>query len=299
MTTVCLTMIVKNEAHVLARCIATVRHLVDYWIIVDTGSTDETEAVARAALEGVPGEFHRAEWEGFGKARTRSLELAAGKADYAFVVDADELWSGSLDKGALTADCYSLWVIHPDMRWLTTRLFRLAKGWRYEGVVHEHPVTDGEWTGLALDTLTVTSPSDGARSQDPEKYRKDAVAIGEALVADPTNTRLVFYLAQSWRDYGDDERAARHYLQRAAMGPGPNWEEVYVSYLEAGRALLRQRKLDEGKAALLKAHETYPGRREAMAELCRVFAVLAATSPTVGALFVENHPVPGLEEEAA
>ena len=41
--TLCLNMIVKNEAHVIARCLASVRPIIDYWVIVDTGSTDGTQ----------------------------------------------------------------------------------------------------------------------------------------------------------------------------------------------------------------------------------------------------------------
>ncbi|MCJ2050481.1 glycosyltransferase, partial [Methylobacterium sp. J-070] len=48
-------MIVKNEAHVIRRCLESVRPIIDHWVIVDTGSTDGTEEVIRAALADVPG----------------------------------------------------------------------------------------------------------------------------------------------------------------------------------------------------------------------------------------------------
>jgi len=41
--TICLTMIVKNEAQVIRRCIDSVRRFISYWVIVDTGSTDGTQ----------------------------------------------------------------------------------------------------------------------------------------------------------------------------------------------------------------------------------------------------------------
>ena len=46
MATISLCMIVKNEEAVLARCLDSVRDLVDEIIIVDTGSTDRTKAIA-------------------------------------------------------------------------------------------------------------------------------------------------------------------------------------------------------------------------------------------------------------
>ncbi len=55
--TVCLSMIVKNEATVIRRCMESVRPIIDYWIIVDTGSTDGTQDVIREHLKDLPGEL--------------------------------------------------------------------------------------------------------------------------------------------------------------------------------------------------------------------------------------------------
>ena len=41
-TRICLNMIVKNEAHVIRRCLDSVRPHITHWVIVDTGSTDRT-----------------------------------------------------------------------------------------------------------------------------------------------------------------------------------------------------------------------------------------------------------------
>ena len=46
MVTISLCMIVKNEEEVLARCLDSVRSLVDEIVIVDTGSTDRTREIA-------------------------------------------------------------------------------------------------------------------------------------------------------------------------------------------------------------------------------------------------------------
>ena len=51
-TTLCLCMIVKNEAPVIRRCLDSVRSLIDYWVIVDTGSTDGTQDIVCNVLGG-------------------------------------------------------------------------------------------------------------------------------------------------------------------------------------------------------------------------------------------------------
>ncbi len=43
MPKLCLSMIVKNETHIIKECLDSIHKYVDYWVIVDTGSTDGTQ----------------------------------------------------------------------------------------------------------------------------------------------------------------------------------------------------------------------------------------------------------------
>ena len=72
--TICLNMIVRNEAAVIGRCLASVLPVIDYWVICDTGSTDGTPAVIADALASVPGEIHHHVWVNFGVNRAVRLE---------------------------------------------------------------------------------------------------------------------------------------------------------------------------------------------------------------------------------
>ena len=40
---VCLTMIVRNEAHIVGEVLDATAPYIDYWVVVDTGSTDGTQ----------------------------------------------------------------------------------------------------------------------------------------------------------------------------------------------------------------------------------------------------------------
>ena len=80
MATLCLCMIVRNESHVIRRALESVRGIIDYWVICDTGSSDSTPIEILAALAGIPGELHGAAWVNFGHNRTDVLRLARGKA---------------------------------------------------------------------------------------------------------------------------------------------------------------------------------------------------------------------------
>jgi tetratricopeptide (TPR) repeat protein len=79
-------MIVKNEAANLARCLSSVCDLVDQLVVLDTGSTDETVAIA----ESFQAEVHHFAWNNdFSGARNQALQYVKG--DWVLVLDADEV----------------------------------------------------------------------------------------------------------------------------------------------------------------------------------------------------------------
>lgn len=80
-----LCMIVRNEERYLARCLASVKPLVDEMIIVDTGSDDRTVSIATV----FGAEIHRFTWNGsFADARNHALAMARGA--WILTMDADE-----------------------------------------------------------------------------------------------------------------------------------------------------------------------------------------------------------------
>ncbi|HEX3250433.1 MAG TPA: glycosyltransferase, partial [Pyrinomonadaceae bacterium] len=89
--TICLNMIVRNEAAVIERCLNSVKGFIDHWVIVDTGSTDGTQQLIRQCMRNLPGELIERPWIDFAHNRSEALEFARGKSDYVFVIDADEL----------------------------------------------------------------------------------------------------------------------------------------------------------------------------------------------------------------
>ena len=76
MPTICLNMIIKNEAPVIRRCLDSVKPFIDSWVIVDTGSSDDTQQIVRDTMAGLPGELHERPWKNFGHNRNEALELA-------------------------------------------------------------------------------------------------------------------------------------------------------------------------------------------------------------------------------
>jgi len=61
--TLTLCMIVKNESHIILECLNSVYKYIDYWVICDTGSTDNTKEIITNFFKekGIPGEIHAIE----------------------------------------------------------------------------------------------------------------------------------------------------------------------------------------------------------------------------------------------
>jgi len=268
---VCLCMIVKNEAAVIARCLASVRPLIDTWVIVDTGSTDGTQGLAAAVLADLPGAVVERPWVDFATNRSEALALARDRADYTLVIDADDVLeiAPGFALPPLTADAYDLEIRLGTVCYQRPQIFSNRLPWRYRGVLHEFAEAAGAGPRETLPSVTMICGQDGARRHDPATYARDAAVLFEAVQTETDPflvSRYTFYLAQSWRDAGELQKAFVTYLARTEGG---FWdEEIYVSWLNAGRILQR---LGAPTAYIEKMFESAmavcPHRAEAIHEL--------------------------------
>lgn len=273
MTTICLNMIVRDEAHVIERCLRSVRPYIDSWVIVDTGSTDRTTTLIRENFSDLPGELFSRPWRDFASNRTEAIALAAARADYLMVIDADEILEA--DDGfqlpALAADCYSLRHVIDGSTYsfFLPQIFRSNLPWRFEGVVHEALTCDTPHSSDQLIGLSTRGFFDSARNKDPQaKYRADAALLESVVSSEPDNKRAVFYLAQSYRDAGEAAKSLRAYQQRSEMG---GWEEeVWYALFQIAVILERlgAERADVADAYLV-AWERRPQRAESLCELAR------------------------------
>lgn len=234
--TICLNMIVKDETKVIRRCLASVKPIIDYWVIVDTGSTDGTQEMIKEFMKDVPGELHERPWINFGHNRNEALQHAKGKADYILIIDADEVLSyePNFSLPRLDKDFYYIITDFSGTNYGRVQLVKDSLNWKWTGVLHE---TIGSTQATTSDTLPGVSNvvrTDGARSQDPRKFHKDAAILEAALKEDPNNSRYQFYLAQSYRDANEPELALKNYEKYIANGGG--WDqEIFWAKLQIGK----------------------------------------------------------------
>ncbi|WP_421760919.1 glycosyltransferase [Devosia sp.] len=283
--TIGLSMIVKNEAPVIERCLERVAPLVDYVLIADTGSSDDTVDRIEAFLlrHNIPGHVVQHAWANFAHNRTLALNeiQARPEIDYVFTIDADELLEIDTDldlsafKAGLSADLYEIEMGNGSLSYGRWALYSNRLPFSYKSVLHEYlDAPPGAVRGGRLAGMRVRYTYDGARSRNPDKFKDDARALEAALVSetDPMLVaRYTFYLGQSYRDAGLRQPAYEAYLRRAEMG---HWvEERYVSLVNAGSlAGALGKPLMEQVGLFLQAYDLVPGRAEALhgaARACR------------------------------
>lgn len=137
--------IVKNEAENLPRSVRSLQGCFDELIVADTGSTDNTPAVAKD----LGAKVYHYEWQG-DFAAARNFALSKAKGDWILFFDADEYFAGGrsireyltkLEEREPQAEAVVISLSNidelnlPPMK--VIRMFRNRSDIRYTGVVHE------------------------------------------------------------------------------------------------------------------------------------------------------------------
>lgn len=128
-------LIVKNEAENLAECLATL-DWVDEIVVLDSGSTDNTQEIAQAAKANF---YVNATWPGFGK--QRQLAQSYVKSDWILWVDADERVTPELRssiKKVLANPADTTVYAIPRLSWVFGRYIRHC-GWYPDRVLRLYP----------------------------------------------------------------------------------------------------------------------------------------------------------------
>lgn len=177
--------ITRNEADNIQACLDSVR-FANEWIIVDSGSTDGTVEIARAAGATV---IRTEDWPGFGPQKNRALDAAQG--EWVLSLDADERITDELREEILAViaqprhDAYAL----PRLSSFCGRFIRHS-GWYPDYIVRLFRRGTARFTGDLVHERIVTQQGSVGR----------------------LNAHIVHY------SYLDDETALRKLNQYSTLG---------------------------------------------------------------------------------
>ena len=261
-------MIVKNEALNIKATLESVKSIIDYWIICDTGSTDDTEIIAKEVLKNIPGEYVHRQWINFGYNRSEVAMLTKNKADYSIMLDADFLVRlNGFNKKDLIDDQYDIIIKWVGTSFYNPLLFSNRLAWKSVGCVHEYWYAEGVKTRSKLTTLYFDHERHGPARP---KGLYDLTLLEQGIKDEPNNARYHFYLANTLRDVGKYEEAIEMFNKRVEM---KGWdEEVFYSKYQIGLCFELLGEIEAAKVSYLSAWEYRPSRAEPLwrlAALCR------------------------------
>jgi len=276
-----LCMIVKNEAHIIHESLTCTLPLISTFCIVDTGSTDNTIQKIKDfySEKGIEGEVHERPWKNFGYNRTEALRLCDGKMDYCLIIDADDLMDFPNHTPQVLTDilktqkpnsCQIL-IKQDGIEYWRAQIFKCNDDWKYVGVLHEYPTNakqDNVSIKLSKDVFMVSRRL-GGRALAGDKSKRDIEVLEQGLKDEPDNERYMFYLAQSYRDGGETQKAMKMYKKRFKIG---RWqEEAWFAGYQVGLCYKILKNIPKFEYWMQRAHEYRPWRGEPIYHLTEYF----------------------------
>ena len=257
--------IAKNEEQFVRSWAASAAEA-DVRILVDTGSTDRTVALAREAGVQVTTKIFQP-WR-FDIARNHALDLVPHDVDLCISLDLDEVlvpgWRTELER-SLTAEATRYRYLYtwswshtgaPGLQYAGDKIHRRhGYTWRYP--VHEVLVPVGidevqQWTELQIH-----------HHRDQDKSRDQYLDLLELAVAeDPDNDRNAHYLAREYMYRQRYAAAAREFKRHLAL-PSATWDAERSQSMR----YLATCEPDNAEQWLLQAAATTPDRREPWVDL--------------------------------
>lgn len=297
----CLNMIVKNESARIERALASAAPYIDSFVIVDTGSTDDTKEKIIAFFKkyneehGKPksiiGEIRDEEFINWSQARNAALGWARRLAvvyqpNYLLLCDADmELVVHDKDAfyAAMTGEVHEMRQEAGSLHYSNVRLVKASNTGLYKGATHEY-YDSTPTSEIGTDVAFFKDHADG--SNRPEKFKRDIRLLKADMKRDPNNPRSMFYLAQSYRDAGMPEQAIKWFKRRVEAG---GWdEEVWNAQLNLAHCY---KGIDDDKfvANILKAYHMRPSRAESMYDLAHYYRHKGMQAPALAAAEAVAH----------
>lgn len=209
-----LVMIVKNSGDILRKCLKTNKKYIDYWTIVDTGSTDNTPDIIREELNDIPGELHFSEFTNFADSRNKSIDLAKKHCKYIIVLDDSYeiakglelrtyLENSNKDSIYLKIGYFETFL---SQSYYSNRIIKSNSGIRYKYRVHESFNVPKNKKSYYIDekqSYLIDNSNDEHRGRTFTRFKRDISMLLLDHQDDPKDPRPVYYIARTYFNMTD------------------------------------------------------------------------------------------------
>ena len=158
-----------------------------------------------------------------------------------------------------------------NFKYRNIRLIKNTDKIQYIGDTHEYlniPVNLKSKT-IEINDFFIDDIGDGSNKSD--KFDRDIRILENNIIVEPDNVRSYFYLANSYFDIGEYEKAIENYKIRIEKG---GWfEEVSYSTYKIGICYLALKKYEKAVHKFMKAYQINPGRAESLYQIIRHYRI--------------------------
>ena len=270
-----LVMIVRNSGDILRNCLRENKKYIDYWTIVDTGSTDKTKEIIKEELNDVRGRLYEEKFIDFSQARNRSLELSSKTCKYIIILDDSYmLYGGKKLRDILLKSkkqcCYSIkignYVNNNYLRndYTSIRIIKSTKNLRYKYRVHEHidvkknevcEIMDKEIFINDIDTME-------HKNRSVNRYNRDIELLENDLKDNPKDARVIYYLGKTNYNLEKYEESLKYYKKLNEIRNidneylfSYNYDTICANYMIDG-------SVDKMEISLLNIMNKFKNRKE-------------------------------------
>ncbi len=276
-------MIKNEEPNIQATLKPLIESGIESFFIFDTGSTDRTIEITQSYLSTfahLQTYIIQEPFIDFGSSRNRALDLVEEKfPDATFMLMVDAEWYLESTNQLIpfciaeqhTIFCaYNIRLIGKDIEFPVARLIRCKTNTRFVGAVHEY--LQAAFIGTTPTHIFFNwSPSNYGIEKSKKRWQRDREILEKEYRDKPTDSRTVFYLAQTYYCLEEWEKAAALYKKRTELN---GWDqEVFMSWYYYGMSLERITKQEsqslwqEKLNAYLTAYSIIPERIEPLLKI--------------------------------
>ena len=281
---ICVCIMVKNESDGILLSLDSVKDIASSIVILDTGSEDDTIKVITDWCNDNSITLYLKEeaFVDFSVSRNVLLDFADNikECEFQLLMDSRGELQGCTefmefiksvrqngDSGA-----YSIrqkWYNGPNSTYVyfNRRLIKPRHGWRYKQPVHEYMynIKGDIKSNMAFKQCNTPNvclyqerTKDGGNSE--KRYIRDKGILQDVYNKNPTDSRIVFYLAQTYQCLKDYELAYKYYIERTKLKGYQ--EEVFHAYLRAGDiGVVLEKPWEHAMGLYLKSFECLDTKR--------------------------------------